>query len=158
MQMSTVKARELLSREGWALIEHRAHPDSFGNECLVMAKPPILIRLLVDRGFSHVDLAGRRVMAEADWIPLEVAALAAGRIDRDAVEQNYRASCDFAGDTGEIKAKPLFENPLTEILDHDRAYADILTNGAELAKAQMALATITASVLDEVRPDLLDAD
>ena len=130
--MSTVKARELLSREGWALIEHRAHPDSFGNECLVMAK--------------------------AGWIPLEVAALAAGRIDRGAVEQNYRASCDFAGDTGEIKAKPLFENPLTEILDHDKAYADMLTNGAELAKAQMALAAITASVLDEVRPDLLDAD
>lgn len=157
MTMWTAKeARKLLSGRGWNLIEHRVHADSFGNECLVMAKP-LALRLVVDRGFSHVDLACQ-VVAEADWIPLEVAALAARRITPNDVEENCRKSCDFESDTGEVKAAPLFEDPMNEVLANGQAYANILANHDALAKAHATLATITASVLDDVPPDLLEPD
>lgn len=152
------KSRGLLSQHGWTLIEHRDYPDSFGNECLVMAKDNLALRLVIDRDFAHVDPAGHPTAAEADWIPLEVAALAVGRIDQDEVRNSYRNACDFEHDTGQTKAEPLFESPVTEVLDHEQAYANILTNRGELATAHIMLTTVTTSVLDEVTPDLLDSD
>ncbi len=155
---STKEARELLSQEGWRLVEHRGHPGNFGNECLVMANDAIVLRFVLDRGFEHVDLACRPVAAEADWIPLEVAAFAAGFIDRDDVLKRCWDSWDFKLDTGEIEAQPLFENPVTEVLENAATYADILADRDRLTHARVTVAAITESVLDGVPQDLLDAD
>ena len=164
--MVTAKARmRRLAKHGWKLVEQRNEPDDFGNGCLVVAKDAIMLRLLLDRGFEHVDLARvpvdpgtSPVAAQVEWVPLEVAALGAKRIDGEAVRESYSTSACFDHETGEAQdAVPLIQDPLVEVLENEEAYADILTNGAKLAEAEKALAAITVAVLDGVEPDLLTA-
>ena len=93
-----------------------------------------------------------------DWIRLEVAAFAAGLIDGGDVWKRCRDSFDFELGTAEIEAQPLFENPVTEVLEHAAAYARILADRDRLTQARVTVAAITESVLDGVPQDLPDAD